>query len=212
MSVLVVMDVDSTLIQQEVIELLAHQAGVGEEVEAITESAMAGELDFEQSLRRRVSLLAGLSVDVLDEVSKRIEVTPGAKELIAYVHEVGGRIGAVSGGFSQVLDPIAEFLGLDYWSGNVLEIEDSKLTGRLVGEIIDAKAKATALEEWSIDFGVPNEQTVAIGDGANDILMLQAASFAVAFRPKPVLRPYADLIVEENSLLSVIESLKLRAS
>lgn len=212
MSVLVVMDVDSTLIQQEVIDLLADYAGVMPEVKAITEHAMSGELDFKQSLAKRVGLLEGLSDDIFEWLKPQIQLTPGVMELIFAVHELGGKIGAVSGGFSQVLEPLAKEIGLDYWMANRLEIRDGKLTGSLVGPVIDAEAKATALEKWAADSGISVEQTIAIGDGANDIEMLQCAGYAVAFRPKPVLKQYADLVIEDNSLISLIEKLGSRAS
>ena len=212
MSVLVVMDVDSTLIQQEVIDLLADYAGVMPEVKEITEQAMAGKLDFKQSLTKRVGLLEGLSDEIFQWLKPQIELTPGVQELIAAVHRNDGKIGAVSGGFSQVLEPLANEIGLDYWMANNLEVIHGKLTGSMVGPIIDAEAKATALKNWAIDSGIALEQTIAIGDGANDIQMLQCAGYAVAFRPKPVLKQYADLVIEENSLLSLIEKLESRTS
>ena len=206
------MDVDSTLIQQEVIDLLADYAGVMPEVKEITEQAMAGKLDFKQSLAKRVGLLEGLSDEIFQWLKPQIELTPGVQELIAAVHRNDGRIGAVSGGFSQVLEPLANEVGLDYWMANNLEVIDGKLTGSMIGPIIDAEAKATALKNWAIDSGIALEQTIAIGDGANDIQMLQCAGYAVAFRPKPVLKQYADLVIEENSLLSLIEKLDSRTS
>jgi len=212
MSVLVVMDVDSTLIQQEVIELLADYAGVMPQVKLITEQAMSGKLDFRQSLAKRVGLLEGLSEDIFQWLKPRIELTPGVEQLISAVHAIGGKIGAVSGGFSQVLEPLANQIGLDYWMANRLEVSDGKLTGNLVGPVIDAEAKATALKSWASASGVSLEQTIAIGDGANDIQMLECAGYAVAFRPKPVLKKYADLVIEENSLLSLLEKLGSRAS
>ena len=212
MSVLVVMDVDSTLIQQEVIDLLADYAGVMPEVKEITEQAMSGELDFKQSLAKRVGLLEGLSEEIFQWLKPQIQLTPGVQELIFAVHELGGRIGAVSGGFSQVLEPLAKEIGLDYWMANSLEVRGGKLTGNLVGPVIDADAKATALKSWASDSGISLEQTIAIGDGANDIQMLECAGYAVAFRPKPVLKQYADLVIEENSLISLIEKLGSRAS
>jgi phosphoserine phosphatase len=205
------MDVDSTLIQQEVIELLADYAGVMPEVKTITEQAMSGELDFKQSLERRVGLLEGLSDEIFQWLKPQIELTPGVQELIAAVHGLGGKIGAVSGGFSQVLEPLANEIGLDYWMANSLEVLDGKLTGCLVGPVIDAEAKATALRSWAIDNGIALEKTIAIGDGANDIPMLKCAGYAVAFRPKPILKQYADLVIEENSLASLIGKLDLRA-
>lgn len=206
-----VMDVDSTLIQQEVIELLADYAGVMPEVKTITEQAMSGELDFKQSLERRVGLLEGLSDEIFQWLKPQIELTPGVQELIAAVHGLGGKIGAVSGGFSQVLEPLANEIGLDYWMANSLEVLDGKLTGCLVGPVIDAEAKATALRSWASDSGIALEKTIAIGDGANDIPMLKCAGYAVAFRPKPILKQYADLVIEENSLASLIGKLDLRA-
>jgi phosphoserine phosphatase len=206
------MDVDSTLIQQEVIDLLADYAGVMPEVKEITEQAMAGKLDFKQSLSKRVGLLEGLSDEIFQWLKPQIELTPGVQELIAAVHRLDGKIGAVSGGFSQVLEPLANEIGLDYWMANSLEVLDGKLTGSMVGPIIDAEAKATALKSWATDSGIALEQTIAIGDGANDIQMLQCAGYAVAFRPKPVLKQYADLVIEENSLLSLIEKLHSRTS
>jgi phosphoserine phosphatase len=207
-----VMDVDSTLIQQEVIDLLADYAGVMPEVKEITEQAMAGKLDFKQSLTKRVGLLEGLSDEIFQWLKPQIELTPGVQELIAAVHRLDGKIGAVSGGFSQVLEPLANEIGLDYWMANSLEVINGKLTGSMVGPIIDAEAKATALNSWATDSGIALEQTIAIGDGANDIQMLQCAGYAVAFRPKPVLKQYADLVIEENSLLSLIEKLNSRTS
>ncbi|MCX6478094.1 MAG: phosphoserine phosphatase SerB [Micrococcales bacterium] len=211
MSILVVMDVDSTLIQQEVIELLADFAGVMPEVKTITEQAMSGELDFKQSLERRVGLLEGLSDEIFQWLKPQIELTPGVQELITAVHGLGGKIGAVSGGFSQVLEPLANEIGLDYWMANSLEVLDGKLTGCLVGPVIDAEAKATALRSWATESGISIEKTIAIGDGANDIPMLKCAGYAVAFRPKPILKQYADLVIEENSLASLIGKLGSRA-
>lgn len=212
MSVLVVLDVDSTLIQQEVIELLADYAGVMPEVVQITERAMSGEIDFQQSLLQRVALLKGLAVENLDEVLGQIVLTPGANELIEAVHDAGGKIAALSGGFSQILDPLAKSLGLDYWRANSLEEIDGVLTGRVTGEIVDAQAKADSLKAWCQSMDIDLDQSIAVGDGANDILMLQAAGYAIGFRPKNILREHADLIIEENSLRGVIEVVKLRSS
>jgi phosphoserine phosphatase len=209
---LVVLDVDSTLIQQEVIELLANQIGVMPEVKSITDRAMAGEIDFEQSLRERVALLEGVPESSFETVLKQIEFTPGVKELVAAVHSLGGKIGAVSGGFSQILGSLATEIGLDYWLANELEIMGGKLTGKISGQVIDATAKADSLKTWAKEAGLPQEQTIAIGDGANDIQMLKASGYAIAFRPKPILRQYADFVIEENSLLPVIEKLPLSSS
>ena len=206
------LDVDSTLIQQEVIELLANRIGIMPEVKKITDLAMAGHLDFEQSLVQRVSLLRGLSTDVFTQVRQEIQFTPGAKELVAAVHSLGGRVGAVSGGFSQVLDGLAEEIGLDYWLANELEVSSGLLTGLIVGAVVDAESKSRALTNWAKDAGIAIDQTIAIGDGANDIEMLKAAGLAIGFRPKEVLREYADMVIEENSLLPVIEKLPLSSS
>lgn len=206
------LDVDSTLIQQEVIEVLANQVGVMPEVKKITDLAMAGEVDFERSLEQRVSLLEGLSQDVFANVLSEITFTPGAFELVAAVHALGGKVGAVSGGFTQILEPLARLIDLDFWLGNQLEVQQGKLTGRIIGPIIDAKAKASALKNWALESNISLKHTIAIGDGANDIQMLQAAGLAIAFRPKPILREYSDFIIEENSLLSVIEKLNLSSS
>jgi phosphoserine phosphatase len=208
----VVLDVDSTLIQQEVIELLANRVGVMPEVKKITDLAMAGHLDFEQSLVQRVSLLKGLSTDVFTQVRQEIQFTPGAKELVAAVHSLGGKVGAVSGGFSQVLDGLAEEIGLDYWLANELEVSSGLLTGLIVGAVVDAESKSRALMNWAKDAGIAIDQTIAIGDGANDVEMLRAAGLAIGFRPKEVLREYADIVIEENSLLPVIEKLPLSSS
>jgi phosphoserine phosphatase len=206
---LVVLDVDSTLIQQEVIELLANQVGAGSEVKKLTDSAMAGEIEFRTSFEKRVSLLAGLSIEVFSKIREEIQFTPGARELVEAVHALGGKVGAVSGGFSQILDVLAEEIGLDYWLANELEVSGGALTGSIVGELVDADSKSNALKAWALDSGIPLDRTIAIGDGANDIEMLQAAGLAIAFRPKPILRDHADLVIEENSLLPVIEKLAL---
>lgn len=206
------LDVDSTLIQQEVIEVLANQVGVMPEVKKITDLAMAGEVNFERSLEQRVSLLEGLSQDVFAKVLSEITFTPGAFELVAAVHALGGKVGAVSGGFTQILEPLARLIDLDFWLGNQLEVQQGKLTGRIIGPIIDAKAKASALKNWALESNISLKHTIAIGDGANDIQMLQAAGLAIAFCPKPILREYSDFIIEENSLLSVIEKLNLSSS
>lgn len=206
------MDVDSTLIQEEVIELLADQVGKMQEVKEITDRTMAGELDFTESLTSRVSLLAGLPVTVFDELRPKIHFTPGVLELIATIQSSGGKVGAVSGGFSQVLDGLAKEAGLDYSMANELEVQDGKLTGKVLGQVIDAEAKAKALINWAEDCGIDFESTVAIGDGANDIQMLKQAGIAIAFRPKPVLREHASIVIEENSLLGVLEKLGLSAS
>ncbi|WP_026118657.1 phosphoserine phosphatase SerB [Nocardiopsis salina] len=192
---LIVMDVDSTLIQGEVIELIAAHAGCADEVARVTEEAMRGELDFEESLRRRVALLEGLDASALDRVRDEVELTPGARTLVRTLKRLGYECGIVSGGFTQITDGLVESLGLDYSAANTLEIVDGKLTGRLLGPIIDRKGKAVTLEQFATEAGVPLSQTVAVGDGANDLDMLQTAGLGVAFNAKPVVRRQADAAV-----------------
>ncbi len=206
---LVVFDVDSTLIEDEVIELLADVAGKRAEVAAVTERAMAGELDFAESLVERVRALAGLPESVFAEVFQRIRITAGAQELIDAVHAAGGLVGAVSGGFTQVLAPLAETLGLDFARANDLEVVDGLLTGKVQGKIIDRSAKAEALIEWAAVAGFDLEQTVAVGDGANDLDMLAAAGLGVGFNCKPIVRENADYVVEGHDLSALIPVLKL---
>ena len=192
---LIIMDVDSTLIQGEVIELLAAHAGCEAKVAQVTEAAMRGELDFEESLRRRVSLLKGLDASAIDKVCDEIRLTPGARTLVRTLKRLGYACGIVSGGFTQITDSLVERLGLDYSAANTLEIVDGKITGELVGPVIDRKGKATTLEEFAARAGVPLSQTVAVGDGANDLDMLQTAGLGVAFNAKPVVRRHADTSV-----------------
>nr|WP_197381072.1 phosphoserine phosphatase SerB [Mycolicibacterium mengxianglii] len=189
---LIVFDVDSTLIQGEVIEMLAARAGAEAKVAAITEAAMRGELDFAESLRERVATLEGLPASVVDEVADELELTPGARTTLRTLRRLGYHCGVVSGGFRQVIDPLAHELMLDYVAANELEIVNGKLTGRVVGEIVDRPGKAKALRDFAQQAGVPMEQTVAVGDGANDIDMLSAAGLGVAFNAKPALREVAD--------------------
>lgn len=208
---LVVLDVDSTMIEQEVIELLAEKVGLREQVKFLTDRAMAGEIDFREALEARVSLLQGLSSEVFDEILGEIKVTAGVHELIHAVQSSGGLVGAISGGFSQLLDPLAADLGLNFSKANELEIIDGIFSGKVAGEMVDASMKAQTLLTWAKENSFELTDTVAIGDGANDIPMLEAAGFAVAFRPKDVLRPYADLVLEGNSLEPVIAELELRS-
>ncbi|MHA6621625.1 phosphoserine phosphatase SerB [Pseudonocardia sp. DLS-67] len=189
---LIVFDVDSTLVQGEVIEMLAAHAGSEAEVRAVTEAAMRGELDFAESLRRRVAVLAGLPETVLDEVAARLELTPGARTTIRTLKRLGYRCGVVSGGFTRVIKGLVDELGLDFCAANELEIVDGRLTGRVVGDIVDRPGKAVALRRFADDFGVPLEQCVAVGDGANDIDMLSTAGLGVAFNAKPALQEVAD--------------------
>ena len=204
------MDVDSTLIQDEVIELLADFAGTREMVAEITERAMRGELDFAASLQERVATLAGLPVQVLEQAYSQIKLSVGATELIAAVHAAGGRVGAVSGGFTQILEPLAKSLSLDYYRANDLEVLDGKLTGRVVGRIIDRQAKAESLIEWAKDFGVLPELVAAIGDGANDLDMFEVAGISFAYNAKPKVREAADVCIDIPDLRLVIPHLRLK--
>ncbi|HYJ50494.1 MAG TPA: phosphoserine phosphatase SerB [Microbacterium sp.] len=201
---LLVLDADSTLIRNEVIELLADEAGRGAEVTAATEAAMRGEVDFAASLRSRVGVLAGVPVTAFERVLARIEPTPGVRELIDAVHERGGRVGVVSGGFHEILDTIAPDLGVDVWRANRLTTRDGALAGSVDGAIVDAEGKAAALREWAAESGLPLAQTIAIGDGANDLRMMTAAGLGLAFNAKPTVRAHADLIVERLDLSEVI--------
>lgn len=201
---LIVFDVDSTLIQQEAIEMLADRAGARDSVAAITEAAMHGEMDFAESLRQRVATLKGLPAGVLDEVGDELELTPGARTTLRTLRRLGFRCGVVSGGFRQVIEPLAHELMLDFVAANELEIVDGVLTGRLVGAIIDRAGKAKALRDFAHQAGVPLEQTVAVGDGANDIDMLATAGLGVAFNAKPALREVADASLSHPYLDTVL--------
>jgi phosphoserine phosphatase len=189
---LIVFDVDSTLVQGEVIEMLAARAGAEAEVRAVTEAAMRGELDFTESLRRRVAVLAGLPEHVLDEVAAQLELTPGARTTIRTLKRLGFRCGVVSGGFTRVISGLVDELGLDFCAANELEVVDGRLTGRVLGDVVDRPGKALALRRFAESSGVPLEQCVAVGDGANDIDMLSTAGLGVAFNAKPALREVAD--------------------
>jgi len=189
---LIVFDVDSTLVQGEVIEMLAARAGAQEQVARITAAAMRGEIDFTESLHRRVSTLAGLPEEVIQEVAEELELTPGARTTIRTLRRLGFHCGVVSGGFRQVIDGLAHELELDFVAANTLEVVDGVLTGRVIGDVVDRAAKATALQRFAAQAGVPLEQTVAVGDGANDIDMLTAAGLGIAFNAKPALRDVAD--------------------
>lgn len=207
---LVVLDVDSTLIENEVIELLAEQAGSLAEVAEITLAAMNGELDFEKSLRARVATLKGLPVSVFETIGGLVQVTRGVPELVAGLHASGGKAAVVSGGFHEVLDPVAESLGLDYWRANRLEVADGILTGGLTGPIIDAQAKADTVREWAADFGIPLRQTVAVGDGANDLPMMAITGLSVGFDAKAPVRDEAHVLIDERDLSQVLGLLGLR--
>lgn len=200
----VVMDVDSTLITGEVIEMLAGHAGSRAAVTEITERAMRGEIDFATSLHERVATLAGLPVSVLDDVRGEMELTPGAERLVAELHRRGWPVGLVSGGFHELVDPLAERLGIGFVRANRLEVVDGRLTGRVRGPVVDRDAKAHALAELAATHGVPMARTVAIGDGANDLGMLAAAGLGIAFNAKPVVCAQADHAVLDAPLDAVL--------
>lgn len=201
---LIVFDVDSTLVQGEVIELLAARAGQGAVVAEVTAAAMRGELDFTESLAQRVAVLAGLPASVIEEVADGLELTAGARTTIRTLRRLGFYCGVVSGGFTQVIDGLAHELQLDFVAANTLEIVDGLLTGRVVGEVVDRAAKAVALRRFAAQAGVPLEQTVAVGDGANDIDMLAAAGLGIAFNAKPAVREVADTAISHPYLDAVL--------
>lgn len=201
---LVVLDADSTLIRNEVIELLADEAGRGAEVQAATEAAMRGEVDFAASLRSRVGALEGVPTSAFARVLSRIEPTPGVRELTDAVHRRGGVVGVVSGGFHEILDEIAPGLGVDRWRANRLSVVDGALSGTVDGEIVDAAAKASSLTEWAAELGVASHATIAIGDGANDLKMMAAAGLGIAFNAKPAVRAAASVVVGPQDLSEII--------
>ena len=198
---LIVMDIDSTLINEEVIDLLGEEAGVGEQVADITERAMRGELDFAQALNERVGLLAGLDASVFDRTFARVTFTPGALELVRTAHERGWKVGVVSGGFHEVADRIVDAAGIDYCLANRLEVEAGRLTGRLAAKIVTKERKLESLKAWAAELGIPLSRTVAIGDGANDIPMIQAAGVGIAFCAKPKTRAAAPHAIDERNLM-----------
>ncbi|REJ04429.1 phosphoserine phosphatase SerB [Microbacterium bovistercoris] len=201
---LVVLDADSTLIQDEVIELLAEEAGRRAEVQAATEAAMRGEVDFATSLRSRVAALTGVPTAAFERVRARVRPTPGVRALTAAVHERGGVVGVVSGGFHEILDGVAPGLGVDRWRANRLVVADGALTGEVDGEIVDAEAKASSLLAWAAELGVPSSRTVAIGDGANDLRMMDVAGLGLAFNAKPAVRAAASLVIGPQNLSEVV--------
>ncbi len=209
-SFLVVLDVDSTLIENEVIEMLGDLAGCHAEVAGITERAMRGELDFAQSLRARVALLECLPDSCFTDVGARITVTDGVPEMIAAVQSAGGAVGVVSGGFHEVLDPLAERLGLDHWRANRLGVRDGRLTGEVSGPIVDPQSKADALNDWAKARDIPLSHTVAVGDGANDLRMMEVAGLSVAFHERPLVRENADLVMNVRDLSQLLPLLGLR--
>ena len=206
---LVQLDVDSTFIQQEAIESLAAKAGVLDEVSQITAAAMRGELDFAESLIARVSLLQGLSEDVIKQVQSEIRLTEGAAELVATLHQKGHYVSLVSGGFTNILQPMVDEMKIDFYRANTLEVVEGKLTGKVLGAIIDRAAKADALREFATACGVDLSNTVAIGDGANDLDMMEIAGISIAFNAKPIVEAAADYSIKEPSLRSVVSLINL---
>ena len=207
---LLVMDVDSTLIMEEGIDLLGEEAGVGAQVAAITERAMRGELDFEAALRERVALLKGLPEDIFTRIAERIHFTPGAEDLVKELHKRGYKVGLVSGGFHEIVDRLAEQLGIDYVKANRLEIQHGFLTGRVLGEIVTKDTKLAMLKAWAAENKFELNQTIAMGDGANDLPMIRAAGIGIAFMAKPIVREQAPYQIQERNLYRVIALLDNR--
>lgn len=207
---LLVMDVDSTLIMEEGIDLLGEEAGVGAQVAAITERAMRGELDFEVALRERVALLKGLPEDIFTRIAERIHFTPGAEDLVKELHKRGYKVGLVSGGFHETVDRLAEQLGVDYVKANRLEIQQGILTGQVLGKIVTKDTKLAMLKEWASENNLELNQTIAMGDGANDLPMIQAAGMGIAFMAKPIVREQAPYQIQERNLYRVIALLDNR--
>lgn len=202
---LLVMDVDGTLIQQEGIDLLAQEAGVGQKVAEITAQAMNGELDFSASLEARVALLKGLEISIFPKILEQIEVTPGAESLITELHQRGYKIGLVSGGFHEVIDPIAQSLGIDLVRANRLQTFDGRLIGKVLGEIVTPERKKDSLLTWARENHIPRSQTIAMGDGANDIPMIETAGIGIAFMAKPIVSAQTPYRIEKRDLRLVLD-------
>ena len=201
---LCVMDVDGTLILEEVIDLLGREAGREEEISQITSRAMRGELNFESSLRDRVSFLEGLPISVFDKVFKSIHLSPNAQKFISILQKNGILVGLVSGGFTPIVERLAKSLGVAYFSANQLEVKDGLLAGKLVGQIINPEIKKETLEKWREELKLPQERTVAIGDGANDLLMLKSAGLGIAFCAKEILKKEIPNHVDKRDFLEVL--------
>ena len=201
---LCVMDVDGTLILEEVIDFLGREAGREEEISQITSRAMRGEIDFERSLRKRVSLLEGLPISVFDKVFNSIHLSPNAQEFISILQKKGILVGLVSGGFSPIVERLAKSLGIAYFSANQLEVKDGLLTGKLVGQIISPQVKKETLEQWREELKLSKDRTIAIGDGANDLLMLKSAGIGIAFCAKEVLKKEIQYHVDKRDFLEVL--------
>ena len=207
---LLVMDVDSTLIMEEGIDLLGEEAGVGAQVAAITERAMRGELDFEAALRERVAFLKGLPEDIFARIAERIHFTPGAEDLVKELHKRGYKVGLVSGGFHETVDRLAEQLGINYVKANRLEIQQGFLTGQVLGEIVTKDTKLAMLKAWAAENKLELNRTIAMGDGANDLPMIQTAGMGIAFMAKPIVREQAPYQIQECNLYRVIDLLDNR--
>ena len=201
---LCVMDVDGTLILEEVLDFLGREAGREEEISQITSRAMRGEIDFERSLRKRVSLLEGLPISVFDKVFNSIHLTPNAQIFISILQKNGILVGLVSGGFTQIVERLAKSLGIAYFSANQLEVKDGLLTGKLVGQIISPQVKKETLEQWREELKLSKDRTIAIGDGANDLLMLKSAGIGIAFCAKEVLKKEIQYHVDKRDFLEVL--------
>ena len=204
---LLVMDVDSTLVQEEVIDLLGDEAGVGQKVADITERAMRGELDFRQALEERVATLEGLPESIFDKVYARIHFNKNAKELVAELHARGYKVGLVSGGFHETVDRLAAEAGIDYVKANHLEVVDDVLTGKTYGDIVTKEIKVQKLRDWAVENELVLSQTIAMGDGANDLPMIHEAGIGIAFCAKPIVRQQAPYQINEPDLYKVIEIL-----
>jgi len=207
---LVVLDMDSTFIQQEVIDLLANHAGVGDAVAAITERSMRGELDFKASLKERVALLAGLPEEIFDQVRSEITLSIGAREMVASLHDQDHKVAIVSGGFNNVIAPLLEREGIDFFRANTLEVSQGKLTGRTIGAVIDREAKADYLRELAELLEIPLTATVAVGDGANDLGMMAVSGLSIAFNAKPIVQEQASASINNGDLFEVVRLMGLR--
>ncbi|MDM7653272.1 MAG: phosphoserine phosphatase SerB [Lactococcus cremoris] len=205
---LLVMDVDSTLIEEEVIDLLGEKAGLGEKISEITEAAMSGELDFKEALKERVALLSGLRTTIFDEIYKEIHLTNGATGLIETLHGRGWKVGVVSGGFHEIVDKLAVDLKLDYVFANRLAVQEGYLTGETYGTIVDKSFKLERLKQWAKENKLDLSEVVAVGDGANDILMLNAAGLGIAFCAKPAVKAAVAYHIDKRNLLMVLELLE----
>ncbi len=205
---LLVMDVDSTLIEEEVIDLLGEKAGLGEKISEITEAAMSGELDFKEALKERVDLLSGLPTTIFDEIYKEIHLTNGAAGLIETLHGRGWKVGIVSGGFHEIVDKLAVDLKLDYVFANRLAVQEGYLTGETYGTIVDKSFKLERLKQWAKENKLDLSEVVAVGDGANDIPMLNAAGLGIAFCAKPAVKAAVAYHIDKRNLLMVLELLE----